>query len=271
MDQKSNNLIEIYNSQIFPVWHKRHSNLILKLFDSPKVPVKALEINCRNGYLTYEIAKRIPDKSSIIAIDPSRDMLKYAMEATLPFQNVIYFKKDSEISNFDRGVFDYVFISNSNFNKQSGKVVEKVRDFLSGGGALICTFVNRGAFSEFFNHFLDVSRTLNEEAYMIAVEEALQNLIGSDEIQNIFSSFGLDVIRTDSKTITMNFESGSTIIAMPYFYFILLPIFKYSVSVIPNWEETTNRIKELLMEIFENKSLTLTAEVSCVIASKPVI
>jgi len=271
MDQKSNNLIEIYNSQIFPVWHKRHANLILKLFDRPRMPVKALEINCRNGYLTYEIAKRIPDKSSIIAIDSSREMLNFAMEATLPFQNVIYFKKDSDISNFDKGVFDYVFISNSNFNKQSGNAIGKLRDFLSGGGTLFCTFVNRGSFEEFFNHYLDVVRTMNEEPYMIGVENALQNLIGVDEIQSVFSSFGLDVIRNEKKTITINFESGSTIFAMPYFYFIILPLFKYSVSLIPNWEETTNKVRDLLMDIFEDKSLTLTAEISCVIASKPVI
>ncbi|MCX7959004.1 MAG: class I SAM-dependent methyltransferase, partial [Deltaproteobacteria bacterium] len=251
MEQKSKNIIEVYNQLIFPIWQRKHSNLILKLFDKPRVPVKALEINCRNGYLTYELAKRVPDKSSIIAIDPSRDMLNYAMEATLPFQNVIYFKKDSELSNFDKGVFDYVFLSNSNINKHSKKSIEKIKDYLTAGGAFAVTFINKGAFREFFDHFLDIVRTIDEEPYMIAVEDAINNLIGEEEIPEVFSSFGLDVIRTEKRSISISFESGSTIMEMPYFYFIILPVFKYSVSTIPNWEEVTNRVKDLLIDQLE--------------------
>ncbi len=271
MEQKGRNIIEVYNQLIFPIWQKKHSNLILKLFDKPRVPVKALEINCRNGYLTYELAKRVPDKSSIIAIDPSRDMLNFAMEATLPFQNVIYFKKDSELSNFDKGVFDYVFLSNSNINKHSGKNIDKIKDYLVAGGAFAVTFANKGAFGDFFRHFLDIARTLDENPYVIAVEEAINNLIGEDEIQQVFSSFGLDVIRSEKRSVSITFESGATIMEMPYFYFIILPLFKYSVSSLPNWEEITNRIKELLIEVLENQSITLTADISCVISSKPVI
>lgn len=271
MEQQKRDIIEVYNKIIFPIWQKKHSNLILKLFDKPKVPVKALEINCRNGYLTYELAKRVPDRSSIIAIDPSREMLKYAMEVTLPFQNVIYFKKDSEISNFDQGVFDYVFLSNSNINKHSKKSVEKIKNYLTGGGTFLCTFINKGSFENFFHYYLDIAKTLNENPYMIAVEDAINNLIGENEIQEVFNSFGLDIIRTENRSITLNFESASTIMEMPYFFFILLPIFKYSVSTIPNWEEITSRIKELFIEIFEEKVITLTAKISCVISSKPII
>lgn len=271
MEQKGKNIVEVFNQLIFPVWHKRHSNLILKLFDNPKVPVKALEINCRNGYLTYQLAKRVPDKSSIIAIDPSRDMLNFAMEAALPFQNVIYFKKDSELSNFDQGVFDYVFLSCSTINRHSQKSINRIREYLTAGGAFVCTLVNRGAFVEFFEHFLDILKTLDEKPYLIAVEEALNNLIAEDEINDVFSSFGLEVIRTENKNISINFESGANIMDMPYFYFIVLPLFKYSVSTIPNWEEITSRLKELLIEVLEDKPITLTADVSCVISSKPVL
>ncbi len=271
MEQKARNIVETYNSLIFPVWQKKHANLILKIFDKPKLPIKALEINCRNGYLTYEIAKRVPDKSSIIAIDPSRDMLNYAMESTLPFQNVIFFKKDSELSNFDKDVFDYIFLSNSNINRHSEKSISKIREFLSGGGALICTFANKGSFGDFFSYFLDVAKTLDEKEYLIAVEDVLNNMIQKDEIRDVFSKFGLDVLRYEQRTITLNFESGSTIFAMPYFYFLILPVFKYAVSSIPEWEGITQRIRDMLIDILEQKSLTLTAEVSCVIASKPVI
>ncbi|MCX7944737.1 MAG: class I SAM-dependent methyltransferase [Deltaproteobacteria bacterium] len=271
MEQKEKNLVEIYNKLIFPIWHKKHSLLILKLFDKPKMPVKALEINCRNGYLTYELAKRVPDKSTIIAIDPSREMLNFAMEATLPFQNVIYFKKDTELSNFDKGIFDYIFLSNSNINKYSKKSMERIRDFLTPGGALAITFIHKGSFSEFFQYYLDVSKTLNEDAYMIAIEDAINNLIDEKEIQTVFESFGLDIIRTEKRTISINFESGATIMEMPYFYFIILPIFKYSISIIPNWEEITSRIKELLIEVLQDRSIVLTADISCVISSKPVI
>ncbi len=270
MEQK-NNIVEVYNELIFPIWQKKHSNMILRLFDSPKVPVKALEINCRNGFLTYEIAKRVPDKSSIIAIDPSRDMINFAMEATLPFQNVIFFKKDSELSNFDKGVFDYIFLSNSNINKHSGKSIEKIKDFLIEGGSFFVTFVNKGSFAKFFNHYVEIAKTLGESSYVIAVEDAINNLIDENEISDLFSSFGLDVIRSEKRSISINFESGSTIMEMPYFYFILLPIFKYSVSTIPNWEEITNRIRELFIEVFESQGITLTADISCVISSKPVI
>lgn len=271
MEQNVRNIVETYNSLIFPVWQKKHANMILRIFDRPRLPIKALEINCRNGYLTYEIAKRVPDKSSIIAIDSSRDMLKFAMEVTLPFQNVIYFKKDSEVSNFDKGVFDYVFLANSNINKHSRKSVEKIKEFLSDGGALISTFVNRGGFEEFFKHFLDVLKAANETEYMIGVEDALNNQIGRDEIDEVFASYQLDVLRSEQRTISLNFESSSTLFAMPYFYFILLPIFKYSVSLIPEWMEITERIKDILIEVLSEKGLNLTAEISCVIASKPVI
>jgi len=268
VEQNNKDLIEVFNRLIFPVWHKKHSNLILKLFDKPTVPVKALEINCRNGYLTYELARRVPDKSSIIAIDPSREMLNYAMEATLPFQNVIYFKRDSELSNFDRDVFDYVFLSNSYINKHSKKSIDRIKDYLTTGGAFACTFINKGAFKDFFEHFLNIAKTMDEGPYVIGVENAINNLIGEDEIQEVFSLSGLDVIRTEKRSISINFESGSTVFDMPYFYFIILPIFKYAVSNIPNWEETTARIKELFIDIFEDKSITLTTDISCVISSK---
>lgn len=271
MTKGESNIVEVYNKIIFPVWDKRHALMILKLFDRPASPVKALEINCRNGFLTYEIAKRVPDKSSIIAIDPSRDMLNFAMEVTLPFQNLIYFKKDQELSRFDKGVFDYVFISNSYINRHSKKSIERIKEYLSAGGVIITTFVNKGAFGEFFKYYLDIAKTLNEDAYVIAVEEAINNLIGENEINEVFNSFGLDVIRTDKKSITINFESGSTIVEMPYFYFIILPIFKYSVSMIPNWEEIGAKIKELLIDVLMDKPITLTADISCVISSRPVI
>ncbi|MGC9042796.1 MAG: class I SAM-dependent methyltransferase [Myxococcota bacterium] len=271
MEQRGKTIVELYNQLIFPIWQKKHSNLILKLFDKPRVPVKALEINCRNGFLTYELAKRVPDNSSIIAIDPSRDMLQFAKEATLAFQNVIYFKKDSELSNFDKGVFDYVFLSNSNINKHSHKSVERIRDYLTAGGAFICTLVHKGAFKDFFEHYIGILKTIDENPYLIAMEEALNNLIAEDEIEETFSSFGLDVIRREKRSISINFESGANIMDMPYFYFIILPLFKYSVSSIVNWEETTSRVKDLLIEVLEEKPITLTAEISCVISSKPVI
>src|SRR5512143_3363192 len=69
-----------------------------------------LDLGCGTGKLTVELA-RLASKGRVVGIDPSREMLDKAKEASTDVKNVRYVQAAAQVMSFN-GEFDLVF-SNS--------------------------------------------------------------------------------------------------------------------------------------------------------------
>ena len=123
---------------------------IKKYFKDPS-KISALDVGCRYGLLTFEMAKTF---KKIIAIDIYDSAIKEIKKKALNFDNIEIFKKSILNTNFKdnsfdlillEGVLEWVGLSNSNISPKQVQieVLKECKRLLKYGGILYCGIENK--------------------------------------------------------------------------------------------------------------------------------
>lgn len=264
-------LARIYDHEIWPIWSKRFGRMALRDLE---VPPKAmiLEVGCRTGGLTFDLLKKLDDRSRLIAIDSSSALLDVARKKAGALSGKrVFFRTESAQPRltFANDVYDMVFsnISWSDFPEPP----LTLRDFARvtrPGGQVVCTLPLWGTWGEFFDIYNEVLVKHDRSDVLDILQSHINHFPRPADLAQWMDEAGLEDPRIEVQEFSLLFKSAREFFFAPVVEFGPLAKWKVIAGKGRAMQDIFWEIKESIDAYFGGRAFQITVKAGCIRGTK---
>ncbi len=269
--ERAEKLASIYDRDILHLWSVPFGK---KLLPHLEIPPKAniLDVACGTGYPSLELVKRIDNKSRIIALDFSHEMLRIAREKAGELNGKRIFFKHGRIEelSFAPGTFDLVVCNCGvlDFADREAGLREMARS-AKPGAKVTASFALRNTFREFFDIYFEVLQRFMLYDVAHRLVEHIQKTPDMSEAEYLFTQAGLVDVTVERSEFQLLFPSGREFFFAPLIEYGHLQSWKDVVGRTEHLQPVFWHIKNSIDRYFARRVFAVTTEVAVVTGRKP--
>lgn len=265
-------LARIYDDELLPVWGEHFAKMIL---GSVAIPPKStvLEVGCATGVVTCELAKRLDERSRLVAIDSAGALLDVARrKLAAQTGKQVFLRTESQLPqlSFTDGVYDVV-VSNLAWaecaepDKALGELVRVCRP----GGGVWATVPLVGTWGEFYDIFRDVLVKGDDNHSLTRLNAHLAAWPDAPRVEAWAKSAGLIDVTVDVASFTLLFGSAREFFYAPVVEHGPLSAWKAIAGQGDAMHEAFAGVKESIETYFKMRAFAITVRAGCVSGRKP--
>lgn len=261
----------MYDTEIVPFWGRPFSQLLRSELPAA-LEGSILEIGCATGYLAIELAPALTERSRIIALEPSHDMLELAFANGQSFvrSKKIFFQNHDlqQTFRFTDDVFDLAYSNLGLYYRPSAeRMLSEVLRVLQPGAKGFFTLPLRGTFDGFFQPILTYLEDCQEFELVKRIQMDGVRYPTPEEALYLLRSVGFDEVELKIHRFKMIFEDGQSLFQSPFIRYNFLEewafyLHRYPLGqLLPRWIELFDLLRQ-------EQHIELAVEAGCLIATK---
>jgi ubiquinone/menaquinone biosynthesis C-methylase UbiE len=269
--ERAEKLAGIYDRDILQLWSVPFGK---RLLANLQIPPRAniLDVACGTGYPTSELVKRIDNKSRIIALDFSHEMLRVAREKAGELNGKRVFFKHGRIEdlNFAPNSFDLVVCNCGVLDFADRELgLRSMASAAKPGATVTASFALRNTFREFFDIYFEVLQRflLYDVAHRLV--EHIQKVPDMAEAEYLFTQAGLVDVKVERSEFQLLFASGREFFFAPLIEYGHLQSWKDIVGRNEHLQPVFWHIKNSIDRYFAKRVFPVTIEIGVVTGRKP--